>query len=137
VAVAGTDAAAVSAAWAAVGVHGGCTPATPPPPPCVSDPDATIPFGSPHPYGNNADCTWVYDNGSGGFAFHFSLLDTEKNFDYVTVSDANGNVLATYTGTFHHPVTSPCISTPTGSVRLTSDSGVTAQGFTVDAVVAC
>jgi Zn-dependent metalloprotease len=137
VAVAGTNTAAISAAWAAVGVHGGCTPAVPPPPPCVSDPDATIPFGSPHPYGNNADCTWVYDNGSGGFAFHFSLLDTEKDFDYVTVSDANGNVLATYTGTYHHAVTSPCISTSTGSVRLTSDSGVTAQGFTVDAVVAC
>ncbi|MEU4195709.1 M4 family metallopeptidase [Kribbella sp. NPDC026611] len=137
VAVAGTDAAAVSAAWAAVGVHDGCTPGTPPPPPCVSDPHATIPFGSPHPYGNNADCTWVYANGTGGFAFHFSLLDTEKNFDYVTVSDAAGNVLATYTGTYHHAVTSPCISTPTGSVHLSSDSGVTAQGFTVDAVVAC
>ncbi|TCC62111.1 peptidase M4 [Kribbella pittospori] len=136
-AVAGPNTAAINAAWAAVGVHGGCTPGTPPPPPCVSDPDATIPFGTPHPYGNNGNCTWVYDNGSGGFAFHFSLLDTEKNFDFVTVSDASGNVLATYTGTSRRGATSPCISTPTGTVHFTSDGAVTAQGFTVDAVVAC
>ncbi len=137
VAVAGGSRAAVSAAWAAVGIHSGCTPATPPPPPCVSDPDATIPFESPHPYGNNADCTWVYDNGTGGFAFHFSLLDTEKDFDYVIVYDGNGNELARYTGLHRRGATSPCISTPTGSVRLTSDSSVVAQGFIVDAAVAC
>ena len=96
-----------------------------------------MPFGSPHPYGNNGNCTWTYDNGTGGFAFHFSLLDTEKNFDYVFVKDADGNVLATYTGTVHHPITSPCIPTSTGSVQFTSDPAVTAQGFTVDAVEAC
>jgi Zn-dependent metalloprotease len=134
----GTSAAAgTTAAWDAVGIHAGCTPGTPPPPPCVSDPDAEIPFESPHPYGNNADCTWTYDNGTGGFAFHFSLLDTEKDFDYVIVSDGNGNTLATYTGLHRRGATSPCISTPTGSVRLTSDGGVVAQGFIVDAVVAC
>jgi bacillolysin len=126
-----------SDAWAAVGVHAGCTPGVPPPPPCEGSDDATIPFGTPHPYGNNADCTWIYDNGSPGFAFHFSLLDTEKNFDYVYVKDADGNVLATYTGTFHHAITSPCIPTSTGSVQFTSDPAVTAQGFTVDAVEAC
>jgi bacillolysin len=137
VAVAGEQQADISAAWAAVGVHDGCDPGVPPPPPCVSDDHATIPFESPHPYGNNADCTWTYDNGQAGFAFHFSLLDTEKDFDYVRVKDADGTVLATYTGTFRRAVTSPCIPTSTGSVQLTSDSGVTAQGFTVDAVKAC
>lgn len=137
VAVAGSNQAAVGAAWAAVGVHSGCTPATPPPPPCLGDPDATIPFGSPHPYGNNGNCTWTYDNGTGGFAFHFSLLDTEKNFDFVIVSDGAGNELARYTGTDRNGATSPCITTPTGSVRLLTDPAVVAQGFTVDAVVAC
>jgi bacillolysin len=137
VAVAGADAAAISDAWAAVGVHEGCTPAVPPPPPCVGSEDASIPFESPHPYGNNGDCTWIYDNGTGGFAFHFSLLDTEKDFDFVTVRDGDGNVLATYTGLVHHPISSPCISTSTGSVQLTSDSSVTAQGFIVDAVEPC
>jgi hypothetical protein len=137
VAAAGADASSISDAWAAVGVHGGCTPGTPPPPPCVGDDDASIPFGTPHPYGNNGDCTWTYDNGSAGFAFHFSVLDTEKDFDFVHVKDADGNVLATYTGTFRRAITSPCIPTSTGSVQFTSDQSVVAQGFTVDAVEPC
>jgi bacillolysin len=137
VAAAGADRETIRDAWTAVGVYDGCTPAVPPPPPCVGDDDATIPFESPHPYGNNADCTWTYDNGTGGFAFHFSLLDTEKDFDYVFVKDGNGAVLATYTGLARRGATSPCITTPTGSVQLTSDSSVVAQGFIVDAVVAC
>lgn len=137
VAMAGANAAAISSTWDAVGVHADCTPGVPPPPPCVGSDDATIPFESPHPYGNNGDCTWIYDNGTGGFAFHFSLLDTEEDFDFVTVRDGDGNVLATYTGLDRNGATSPCITTPTGSVQLTSDSSVTAQGFIVDAVVAC
>ncbi len=89
----------------------------------------------------------IYENESGalneafsdmmGIAFHFSLLDTEKDFDYVHVTDGNGTVLATYTGLFRRGATSPCISTSTGSVRLTTDSSVTAQGFIVDSVVPC
>jgi Zn-dependent metalloprotease len=137
VAVAGGDKPSIRDAWTAVGVRDGCTPGVAPPPPCVGDDAATIPFESPHPYGNNGDCTWTYDNGTGGFAFHFSLLDTEQDFDFVTVRDGNGTVLATYTGTFRRGATSPCITTPTGSVQLTSDSSVVAQGFIVDAAVPC
>ncbi len=130
-------AAAVGLAWDAVGVHAGCAPGTPPPPPCTSNPNAQIPFESPHPYGNNGDCTWTFDNGSAGFAFHFDQLETEAGYDYVYVYDANGNELAKYDGT--HPLgqTSPCIPTSVGSVRLVSDAGVTDQGFHVDAVSAC
>ena len=137
VAVARSARRSISDAWAAVGVHSGCTPGVAPPPPCLGDDTASIPFGTPHPYGNNGDCTWTYDNGSAGFAFHFSLLDTEKDFDFVHVKDASGNVLATYTGTFKRAITSPCIPTSTGSVQFTSDTSVVAQGFTVDAVQAC
>ena len=138
-AVAGKSRKAINSAWAAVGVKSGCAPALPPPPPCTSDPNAQIPFESPHPYGNNGDCTWTYDNGSAGFAFHFSLLETEAGYDYVYVKDANGNVLATYDGTHPLPggVTSPCIPTSVGSVQLVTDQAVTDQGFTVDAVEPC
>jgi bacillolysin len=137
VALAGQQQANISDAWAAVGVHGGCTPGTPPPPPCVGDDTASVPFASPHPYGNNGDCTWTYDNGAPGFAFHFSLLDTEEDFDFVYVRDGDGTVLARYDGTHRRGVTSPCIGTSTGSVRLTTDAAVTAQGFTVDSVEPC
>lgn len=140
IAVAGTDADSIRDAWAAVGVHAGCTPGTPPPPPCVGDDNASIPFESPHPYGNNGDCTWTYDNGSAGFKFHFSLLETEAGYDYVYVKDADGNVLATYDGLVTKSprgVSSPCIPTSTGSVQLVTDPAVTAPGFTVDAVEPC
>ncbi len=129
----------VRAAWDAVGVHQSCTGGTPPPPPCVSDANASLPFGTPHPYGNNGDCTWTYTNSSAGFTFHFSLLSTEADYDYVHVKDASGNILATYSGdaTVAGPISSPCIPTSTGSVQFTSDAAVTAPGFTVDAVEPC
>ena len=138
-AVAGKSRTAVNKARAAVGVQRGCEPAIPPPPPCVGDETAQIPFESPHPYGNNGDCTWTYDNGSAGFAFHFSLLETEAGYDYVYVKDADGNVLATYDGTHPLPggVTSPCIPTSVGSVQLVTDAAVIDQGLTVDSVEPC
>jgi Zn-dependent metalloprotease len=138
VAVAGDAAGSVDDAWDAVGVHDGCAGGQAPPPACEGDANAQVPFESPHPYGNNGDCTWTYDNGTAGFSFHFTLLDTEKNYDYVYVKDGTGNVLATYTGTKHgRGFDSPCIQTPTGSVQLVTDPAVTAQGFTVDAVNPC
>lgn len=133
----GKYAKAVGSAWDAVGVHSGCTQGTPPPPPCVGNANATLPIESAHPYGNNGDCTWTYTNGSAGFKFHFSLLDTEAGYDYVYVKDANGNVLATYDGLYRRGATSPCITTTSGSIQLVTDPGVTAQGFSVDAVEPC
>jgi hypothetical protein len=129
---------AVGLAWDAVGVHTGCTGGVQPPPPCVGSADATIPFGTaPAGYGNDGDCTWTYNHTSANFRFHFSVLNTEKDYDYVYVKDANGTVLATYTGVYRRGATSPCISTATGSVQLVSDPGVTAPGFTVDRVEPC
>ncbi|GEP39418.1 bacillolysin [Nocardioides psychrotolerans] len=129
----------VRAAWDAVGVHESCAGGTPPPPPCVGDASASLPFGTPNPYGNNGDCTWTYDNSTAGFRLHFSQLSTEADYDYVYVRDAAGTILATYHGdaTVAGPMTSPCITTSTGSVQFTSDAAVTAPGFTVDAVEPC
>jgi Zn-dependent metalloprotease len=136
VASAGAEAAAIGTAWDAVGVKTGCEPGTPPPPPCVGSDDAQLPIQSPHPYGNNGDCTWTYNNAAGGYTFHFSQFDLEEDFDYLYVRDAGGNLLATYTGTLGE-FSSPCISTPTASVQLVTDPGVTAQGFTIDRVDPC
>ena len=128
---------AVGLAWDAVGVHNGCKQGTPPPPPCVGSANATLPIQSPHPYGNNGDCTWTYNHGSAGFKFHFTLMDMEKDFDYVYVKDAAGNVLNTYTGTVAGGFDSSCVPTSTGSVQMVSDPGVTGQGFTIDSVTPC
>jgi bacillolysin len=122
----------VAAAWQAVGVPRGEQPA---PIPSCDVSNATIPFESAHPYGNNQTCTFTYDNGSPNFAFHFSLLDVEKDFDYIDILDANDNVLASVTGTFRRGYTSPVIPTSVGKVRLRSDGSVVGQGFIVDAVV--
>ena len=124
----GADAKAIGASWDAVGVKGGCTGGTPPPPPCVGSDNASLPIESPHPYGNN---------GTGGFSFHFTRLDLEADFDYLYLRDGNGTLLATYTGTSRGEFSSPCISTPTASVQLVTDPAVTAQGFTIDRVDPC
>ena len=137
VAVAGSDSAAISAAWQAVGVGPDCAPTPPPTPPCVDHPDATIPFESDHPYAANSECIWTYDNGSAGFAFHFSDLDVESDYDFIYVLDADGNALAGYTGDFGGDAPLTCIPTSTGSVVLVSDGSVEYQGFVVDAVVPC
>jgi Zn-dependent metalloprotease len=131
------NAKAVGMAWDAVGVHNGCKEGTPPPPPCEGSANASLPIESPHPYGNNGDCTWTYDNGSAGFKFHFTLMDMELDYDYVYVKDANGNVLNTYTGTIPGGFTSACIPTSTGSVQMVTDPAVVGQGFTIDSVSSC
>ena len=132
------DDAAMGAVWDAVGVHAGCTVGMPGPTPCTTTiPAPTASFESEHPYLNNTDCTWTYTNPTAGFAFHFTQLDTEKDYDYVHVKDAAGATLATYTGTKRRAFYGPCIPGTTGSVNLTSDPGVTAQGFVVDAVKPC
>jgi Zn-dependent metalloprotease len=125
----------VGSAWDAAGVKSGCTGA--PPPAACGDAAATIPFESPHPYGNSSDCTWTHDHGTGGYALHFSVLDVEKNYDYVTVTDGAGKQVARVTGTYRRGYTTPCITTPVSKVNLHSDGAVVGQGFVVDAAVAC
>lgn len=71
--------------------------------------------------------------------FRRERASTEADYDYVYVKDAAGTILATYHGdaTVAGPITSPCITSSTGSVQFTSDAAVTAPGFTVDAVQPC
>jgi hypothetical protein len=119
-----------SAAWQAVGVAEGAAPS-----PTCDVASATLPFGSAHPYANNTTCTWTYNAGAGGFRFHFSLLDVERNYDYVDILDANGVVLETITGPKRGGYTSVVVPTSVGKVRLHTDGSITKQGFTVDSIV--
>lgn len=136
VAVAEADSDAISQAWQAVGVAPDCAPTPPPAPPC-QHPDVTVPFESSHPYADDTECIWTYDNGTPGFAFHFSLLDVEYDYDFVYVLDGDGNVLSGYTGNFGSDAPPTCIPTSVGSVVLVTDAFVTAAGFVVDSVTPC
>jgi hypothetical protein len=57
--------------------------------------------------------------------------------NYIRILDGNGTELINYTGTFRRGVTTPCISTSSVKVVLDADPAVVAQGFIVDAAVAC
>jgi bacillolysin len=121
--------ASTNQAWQAVGVVD-----APPAPPCTVT-ATSLPFESDHPYANNYTCTWVYDNGSPDFRFHFSVLDVEANYDYVEILDADGNVLETITGAYRRGYTSDSIPTSVGQVRLRTDGGITKRGFVVGALL--
>ena len=121
--------ASTNAAWQAVGVG-----SAPPAPNCTVV-VTTLPFESAHPYANNFTCTWVWDNGTPNFRFHFDLLETEAGFDYVDILDANGNVLESLTGSYRNGYTSVVIPTSVGQVRLRSDAMLFRRGFRVDAIV--
>ena len=127
---AGTQqATSTNAAWQAVGVG-----STPPAPDCTVIVE-TLPFESDHPYANNFTCTWVWDNGTPNFRFHFDLLQVEEGFDYVDILDADGNVLESISGSHRNGYTSVVIPTSVGKVRLRSDPRLTRRGFRVDAIL--
>jgi hypothetical protein len=65
------------------------------------------------------------------------LLDTERSFDYVIVTDGDGTEVARYTGTFRRGATTPCITTNVANVRLDTDASIVAEGFIVEAAVPC
>ena len=118
-----------NAAWQAVGVG-----SAPPAPDCTVVVE-TLPFESAHPYANNFTCTWVWDNGSSNFRFHFDLLHTEPGFDYVDILDADGNVLESITGSHPGGYTSVVVPTNVGMVRLRTDQLLARRGFRVDAIL--
>jgi bacillolysin len=118
-----------NAAWQAVGV-GSVAPA----PDCTVIVE-TLPFESDHPYANNFTCTWVWDNGTPNFRFHFDLLQLETGFDYVDILDANDNVLESVTGSYPGGYTSVVVPTSVGKVRLRTDQLLFRRGFRVDAIL--
>ena len=93
---------------------------------------AVIPFESAHPYADDTSDLWVYDHGTPGFAFHFSLLELASDGDVIEILDDADNVLETITETWGGGYLSVRIPTSIGKVRLTSNSSGVAAGFVVD-----
>ncbi|NMB74434.1 MAG: S8 family serine peptidase [Myxococcales bacterium] len=92
---------------------------------------------SPHPYPHNYNNTWTITRpGASVMSVHFSMLNVERNWDFVRVLDGNDSEIATYTGQYE-PFWSPNVPGSTVKVNFTSDSSVAYDGFTIDMVRAC
>lgn len=91
---------------------------------------------STHPYSNSMDTTWVYTHPSNAETLEITFSSdtaTESNYDWIYILDGSGTQIGKYSGT---ELASKTI-TVTGNavkIRLTSDSSVTKNGFTVTSV---
>lgn len=95
---------------------------------------------SDHDYPSNFDrtCTWDYGEGADhGLIVTFSKdTETEKGYDFITIYDAEGNELGSYSGT---ELAGKKVYVPTSKVqiRLTSDRSNNAYGFRVNKIEPC
>ncbi len=87
---------------------------------------------SAHPYANNFTNTWtISEGGATNMRVHFARIETERNYDFVRILDANDRVVATYTGT-QRDITTAVVNGDTIKIQLSTDGSVTAWGFSVD-----
>lgn len=87
---------------------------------------------SAHPYADKFSNVWtISEAGATRIRAHFSRIDVERGYDYVTILDANDNVIARYTGVQEN-VTTPEVAGGTLKVQLTTDDTVTRFGFILD-----
>lgn len=86
---------------------------------------------SAHPYPDNAKQSWTLSApGAQSIAVHFSTFDMEQGFDFVTLKDKAGNVVAKLSGAkgeFYSPV----ITGDTVIIEMTSDGSVHKNGFDI------
>lgn len=86
---------------------------------------------SSHPYEDNAKQSWTLTApGAANIAVHFSTFDMEQGFDFVTLKDKAGNVIAKLSGAkgdFYSPV----VAGDTVIIEMTSDGSVHKNGFDI------
>ena len=88
---------------------------------------------SAHPYSSSMDKTWVYTHASDADSLSLTFSEdtaTESNYDYIYIYDGNDTQIGKYTGT---ALAGQTINVEGGivKIRLTSDSSVNKNGFTV------
>lgn len=97
---------------------------------------------SAHPYPNNANLTYalsfatVLPSCATQVRLHFSMLRTEAGYDYVHVRDGAGATVERFDGSRDNTWSQwvRLSSTKSMSVKLTSDSSITRDGFRIDQV---
>ena len=91
---------------------------------------------SAHPYSNNMNKTWVYTHPmvTDILEITFSAnTETESNYDFIYIFDGYDNQIGQYSGT---QLAGKTITIPGNivKIKLTSDSSVTKNGFTVSTI---
>ncbi|MFW9844166.1 MAG: pre-peptidase C-terminal domain-containing protein [Candidatus Thorarchaeota archaeon] len=90
---------------------------------------------SAHPYSNNYDNTWtITAAGASQIRVHFTMIDVERNYDYVYVYDYANTQLHRLTGLYSSGGWSAWSYGESINVRLDTDYSVTAWGFKIDQV---
>lgn len=110
---------------------------------CAEPRDKTVSFSlqaypeSPHSYGNNINESYSYSvPNADSLELKFSeKCFTEKDYDIITITDANGEKVGSYSGA---ELAGKTVSVPTGSfnVNFVSDRSRTYYGFSIDSVTA-
>ncbi len=105
------------------------------PPSNEPDPNAWVDVArkieSRHPYTNNADLVFqVREPGAKFIRVVFDRIQTEKQYDSVSVEDASGVVSETFSGKYSN-VTSDYVAGDQLQIRLSSDTSYTEWGFAI------
>ena len=127
--------AAVTNAWAAVGVGAGSTGGGggTTPPAAAQWYYETQTLQSPHNYPNNYNASTTYTKaGAQRVAMYFEQFTTEANYDYVYIRDGAGAQTAAYTG--NKAAFWAIVDGATIRANLVSDYSVTAYGYRVTQV---
>ncbi|MBW1807034.1 MAG: S8 family serine peptidase [Deltaproteobacteria bacterium] len=95
------------------------------------------PISSPHPYPNSYNNTWtIVHAGARRMRVHFSQLQVESGWDYVTVLDGSDNLVNEYTGDVG-AIWSDWVEGSTIKINLDSDSVYNDYGFDIDVYDYC
>lgn len=87
-----------------------------------------------HPYKENAAGEWTINvPGAKQISIHFSKFETESGFDYVTVMDSTGKVVAKLSGNKKDFSTAP-VDGESVTLKFKADDSVQAYGFDIDYV---
>ncbi len=90
---------------------------------------------SEHPYNDSADISWTITRpGYTNISLHFSKIDVESGWDYVSILNGSNQTVIYYTGS-QSDLWTPTIPGNTITVRLTSDDSITSWGFAIDRIL--
>ncbi len=88
---------------------------------------------SAHPYAPFENQTWTLTSTEGTKTrVHFDRIDTEPNYDFVSVQDSAGNTYASYAGWGMTDIWSPWVPGNTVKIVFTSDRSIQGYGFLLD-----